>query len=773
MIENVSIEVLRILPGASASLPQKTARVRLVVKGDIAAWRNQCAKMSAAVTADVALLLPMQTALAIHGSKPVPQVDTASEPLQAFAQAVLSLCIALQREARDAVWRGEVLQLVSSEGSHQVTLALPYERAAVLRAALQWAARCWVLWARPGDTAAQRTQLINACRTWLDQVQATAIPPNTLRFALAAFARGWPVYIEDQLLHIGWGRHRQTFDSSFTGRTPLLAARTARDKHLTSRLLHQAGLPVPPTARVTDWDGARNIAGKLGWPVVIKPSNQDQGTAVMPGIRDEATLRAAFDRAARFSPGAVIVEKHVAGDDHRLLVVQGRLLMATRRVPGSVTGDGRQSVAQLVARVNADPRRGQGKRSLLIQLTLDDEALACLSEQALSADSVPAAGQFVRLRRTANISTGGTAEDVSAVIHPENRLLAERAARSIGLDIAGVDFLCPDISRSWREVGGAICEVNAQPGFRPHWLSDPARDINGEILDMLFAAQPPRIPTAAIAGTHGKTTVCRLLHQLWQRSGKVCGVSTTHGVWVGDDLITHDGRHALPGARMLLADPTVDAVVLEMSHKGMRREGHACDYYDVAALLNVQGELVGAKGTDGARGAEDNECSDHSGRTDDHTDGHTDGNNDGNNDGIQSMQQLAELTAELLQRARSAVVINADDPLCLAMRVHAGTGRHILVSRDASNAAMAAHRLTGGEAVFALVRDDDQCWIILATGTNETPLLPLPAMPAAMNGLLTFNAQNMLFAVAIAWAQGLSPETMRQAMATPIFSKLN
>ena len=728
MIENVSIEILRILPGASASLPQKTARVRLVVKGDVAAWSNQCAHASAAIAADVALLLPTQTALARHDSTALPQVDGTSEPLQAFAQAVLSLCIALQREARDAVWRGEVLQLAGGDGTHQVTLALPHEREAVLKAALQWAARCQVVWGRPGDMAAQRTQLINTCRNWLDQVQAEAIPPNTLSFALAAFARGWPVQIEDQLLHIGWGRHRQTFDSSFTGRTPLLAARTARDKHLTSRLLHRAGLPVPPTSRVSDWEGALKIAQQLGWPVVIKPSNQDQGTAVVPGIRDEATLRAAFDRAAKFSPGAVIVEKHIAGDDHRLLVVQGQLLMATRRVPGGVTGDGCLSITQLITQVNADPRRGTGKRNLLIQLALDDEAQACLAEQALSADSVPSVGQFVRLRRTANISTGGTAEDVSAVIHADNRLLAERAARTIGLDIAGVDFLCPDISRSWRDVGGAICEVNAQPGFRPHWLSNPARDINGEILDLLFADQQPRIPTAAVTGTNGKTTVCRMLHHIWQHNGKVCGVSTTQGVWVGNELLTPDNLSGLPGARMLLADPAVEAAVLEMPRKGLIRFGHACDEYDVAALLNVQDDHIGS-------------------------------------DGIESLQQMAELKAEVLQRARRAIVINADDDLCLAMRPRAGTDRHLMVARDAGNPALSAHRQAGGESVFTAIRDDGQVGIILATGMHEIPLMPLHAVPATMNGLLKFNEQNALFAIAIAWAQGVSPEVIRRAMA--------
>lgn len=457
---------------------------------------------------------------------------------QDLASWLAATVVAFERQARDAVGPAQVL---SSSGG-KLVLALPYHRQDVLKGAIQMALRHGLIW--------------SALSQWLQAVQAAGLAPNTLRFALAAMARCFPVAVlGNGVIQIGWGAAQQRMESSFTGNTSVLATRMARDKTMTTAVLASAGLPVPRSATVSDFAQAGKVAQTLGWPVVIKPSNRDQGQGVVPDIRTDAMLEQAFERAARLSPRRVIVEKHVPGDDHRMLVVGGRMMMATRRIPAGVVGDGEHTVAQLMEQVNADPRRGTGHRSMLKRLVLDDDAETRLAEQALTADSVLEPGRMVALRRTANISTGGTAVDVTAQVHPDNQRLAERAARVIGLDIAGVDLLCPDISRSWREVGAAICEVNAQPGFRPHWLGDPARDVNGEVIDWLFRDKPARIPTAAITGTNGKTTAGRMLHRIWMTAGRTAGVCTTHGVWVGDDMVTQQSLSGFPGGRMLLMDP--------------------------------------------------------------------------------------------------------------------------------------------------------------------------------------------------------------------------
>jgi cyanophycin synthetase len=327
------------------------------------------------------------------------------------------------------------------------------------------------------------------------------------------------------------------------------------------------------------------------------------------------------------------------------------------------------------------------------------------------------------LSRTANISSGGTAEDVTGSAHPDNIALAERAARIIGLDIAGIDLLCPDISRSWREVGAAICEVNGQPGFRPHWLADPERDINGEILDILFAGRSARIPTAAITGTNGKTTTAEMLYRIWTAAGRRAGVCTTAVVRIDDQIVSTENLSGQPGARIILNDPGVEAAVLEMPRKGLIYFGHPCDRYDVAALLNVQDDHLGV-------------------------------------DGIHTLEQMAEIKAEVLQRATRAIVVNAEDPLCMAMRVRASAGRHILVARTPEVGALAEHRRGGGEAVFLDTRGGRRM-IVLAAAATETELMPVDDVPATMNGLLACNESNALFAAALAWAHGIDHDAIR------------
>lgn len=316
--------------------------------------------------------------------------------------------------------------------------------------------------------------------------------------------------------------------------------------------------------------------------------------------------------------------------------------------------------------------------------------------------------------------------DVLAEMHPDNINLAQRAARVIGLDLAAVEISSPDIARSWREVGGVVADVRARPDLEPYRVAAPGRDLEGEIFDHLGLGRSARIPTAAITGTNGKTTTTAMLHRIWSTAGRLTGMCTTEHVVIGDDIVVIDNLSGHPGARMILNDPGVQAAVFEMPRKGLIYFGHPCDRYDVGALLNVQDDHLGV-------------------------------------DGIDTLQQMAELKAEILTRARDAVVVNADDPLCVAMLAHAGTDRHVLVAHGSDNPVVAEHRRNGGEAAFIDVRDGRRS-IVLATGESADVLMALDDVPATGHGLLRFNETNAMFAAAIAWAQGLDRQVIRAGL---------
>ena len=642
-----------------------------------------------------------------------------------FAHIIAALTVAFQRWARDPVSKAVVI----SGTEEKVQMAVPWHRPQICKSSLILALEYVRIASAGSPSLAEKNEFVQQFGKFLQQAHKNHLAPNTMRFALAAIDRGIPVYpLNDRSVQIGWGAGQIRLLSSFTHQTSNIAARLARNKFLTNQRLAQNKLPVPRAALAATFQDAGKIAETLGWPVVVKPATLDQGAGVTAGVKDTATLRAAFDAAHKLTPESVMVEKHIAGDDHRLLVVKGRLLMATRRVAGGVTGDGVSTIEQLIEQTNKDPLRGKGKRSLLIRLELDDVAQSCLVEAGFAATDVPPRGQFVALRKTANISTGGTATDVSDRVHPDNEAAAIRAARVLGLDIAGVDFLCPDISKSYRKTGTAICEVNAQPGFRPHWLSDPTRDINGEIVDILTAGNSPRIPTAAITGTNGKSTTAKMLHHIWQASGKTAGVCTTAGTWVGEDMIDDTNLSGHPGALMLFRDSMVESAIIELPRKGLILYGQPCDAYDVAALLNVSEDHIGV-------------------------------------DGINSIEEMARLKAGVIARATGAVVINADDELCMEMRKFITAPRTILMAQSKSNSVFSEHLKNGGEGVFIKVVAGQDC-LVFAEGGTEASVISVADIPATQGGLIHHNILNSMSAVALAWAQGLPLETIRQALGT-------
>jgi cyanophycin synthetase len=375
---------------------------------------------------------------------------------------------------------------------------------------------------RPADSVPEGWRWDSARDEYIRYAQRRALGPSTASLVKAAEQRNipWLRLNEQSLVQLGHGKFQQRLQATVTGRTSYIAVELAQDKEETNKILANHGLPVPQQELVRSAERAVRAAERLGFPVVTKPYNGNHGRGISIGLKTADEVRAGFAAAAEHS-SSVIVETYLQGDDHRLLVVNGELVAATRRTPGHVVGDGRQTVKQLVELTNQDPRRGIGHEKVMTRIELDAQADMMLARAGLTVDSVPAAGQTVLLRSTANLSTGGTASDVTDTIHPDNRDMAVRAITAIGLDVGGVDFLCPDIAESYRTVGGGICEVNAAPGFRMHVAPSEGtpRDVAGPVIDMLFPpGAPSRVPIAGITGTNGKTTTSRMLAHITKKA---------------------------------------------------------------------------------------------------------------------------------------------------------------------------------------------------------------------------------------------------------------
>lgn len=564
-----------------------------------------------------------------------------------------------------------------------------------------------------------------ARETFLALAHRKTLGPSTAALVHAAKRRRipWERLDGDHLIQLGYGARQRRIQASITGLTSHIGVDIAQDKALTNQLLDALGIPVPAQERVYDEDEAVAAAERLGFPVVVKPVDGNQGRGVRPGIRCAADVRTAFSEARAEGRG-VIVEEHVRGFDHRLLVVGGRLVAAARRIPGHVVGDGVSTVEALVARVNEDPRRGTGHNAPLTLLELDDEAERMLRRHGYNGDSVPRAGEIVCLRATANLSRGGTSIDVTDRVHPDNRVMAERAAAAVGLDVAGVDYITTDISQSHLRLRGGVCEINAAPGLRMHQVpaEGPARDVAADVIEHLFPGDATgRIPIAAITGTNGKTTTAHMVAAIAEAARQRVGLTTTHGVYVGGELITEDDASGPASARLVLRDPGVDCAVFETARGGILREGLVFRHCDVGAVLNVTADHLGI-------------------------------------DGIDTLEEMARVKRIVVEVASGTAVLNADDPLCLAMVEHTPARTVCLVSMDATTEAIAGH-LAGGGSVVVLEGGENGV-LVYRHGATRIPLLRVWDIPATQQGRVRFNVQNALFAAAIALGMGVTPETV-------------
>lgn len=552
--------------------------------------------------------------------------------------------------------------------------------------------------------------------------------PSTGSIVDAAVARGIPYrrLTQGSLVQFGWGSKQRRIWAAEVDNTSAVSESIAQDKDLTKRLLAAAGVPVPTGRPVVDFEDACKVAEEIGWPVVVKPRDGNQGKGVTVNIVSTEHLEIAYKVAAEY--GEVMVESYLPGNDFRLLVVGDRLVAAARRDPPHVIGDGVHTVRELVARVNEDPRRGDGHATSLTKIRIDEIAIARLQVQGLSPDDVPEQGRRVIMRNNANLSTGGTATDVTDDVHPEVAARAIAAAQCIGLEICGVDVLAESVHRPLEAQNGGIVEVNAAPGLRMHLSPSYGKGRNvGEavVANLYKPGDDGRIPIVAVTGTNGKTTTARLTAHLLATSGLRVGMTNTDGVYVNGRQIDSGDCSGPKSARNVLMHPDVDAAVFETARGGILREGLGFDRCGTAVVTNIgAGDHLGLNY-------------------------------------ITTVEDLAVLKRVIVMNVapEGYAVLNAADPIVVAMAPKC-PGGIIYFALDPHNPVLAAHRAQGKRTVYV-----DGGAVVASEGSwRET--LPLRDIPLTRNGTIGFQIENVMASVGAAWSAGLDWEVIRAGLAS-------
>jgi cyanophycin synthetase len=571
--------------------------------------------------------------------------------------------------------------------------------------------------------------------SFIRAAQRKALGPSTASLVNAGIERDipWMRLNEYSLIQLGYGKYQKRIQATITSETDYIATDLASDKKATNRILGDLGLPVPRQIAVTSPEDAVKAAKRIGFPVVVKPLDGNHGNGISINLKTAEAVSEAFDLALNFNKRGrtVIVETFIEGLDHRMLVIDGKLEAVSKRVPGHIVGDGKSTAAELIDIVNSDPRRGVGHEKVLTRLELDKTAKEHLSEVGYDENTVLPDGEVVFLRSTANLSTGGTAVDVTDIVHPDNRNMAERAIKAIGLDIGGVDFLSADISQSYKDIPAGICEVNAAPGFRMHVAPSEGkpRDVAGAVMEMLFpAGTPSRVPIASITGTNGKTTVSRMVAHIHKLSGNTVGLATTDGVYIDGNLTVKGDLTGPRAAQMILRDPTVDAAILETARGGLLRSGMGYERCDVGAVLNIDADHLGLKG-------------------------------------VETVEDLARVKRIVVEVATDTAVLNADDELCLQMANHTQAKNLCYVTMNANHPLVREHVRVGGRAIV-LEQGMNGHMITIYENSANIQLMWTHLIPATIDGKAMHNVQNAMFAAAICYSMGKSLEDIRQGLRT-------
>jgi len=563
-----------------------------------------------------------------------------------------------------------------------------------------------------------------------------AIGTSTAAVLAAAHERGIPTQriTEDaNLFQLGWGSKQKRLQATTTGDTSYVAVKIASDKQLTKALLKEAGVPVPEGATVTTVEEAQRVARGVGRPVAIKPLDGNQGKGVTTNCATPEDVARGFEFARQYGR-KVLVERSVEGRDYRVLVAGGRIAAASLRRPAHVIGDGVSTIIELVEIENQNPSRGSGHSNVLTRLALDAHAEDMLRRQGYVPDAVPAAGVCVELRSNANLSTGGTAEDVTDLLPEVTRALCVRAASKIGLDVAGIDIVCQDISQPLDEQGGAVIEVNAAPGIRMHQhpSAGEPRDAGEAIVDGLMGPSNGRIPLVAVTGTNGKTTTTLMIAHTARVAGLGTGVTTTEGVFVNGKRLVKGDCTGYWSARTVLSAPDVDFAVLETARGGILKRGLAFDQCDVGVVLNVSPDHLGL-------------------------------------DGVETIEDLAQVKAVVASSASQAIVLNAEDALCVAMVRRAKPGAEVVFfSMEPENPVLLKHIEDGGRGTY--FQDNA---IVIADGSLQQELMRVESMPSTYGGRARYNIANALAAAAALMASGFSNTQIAAGLSTFVSDSKN
>lgn len=564
--------------------------------------------------------------------------------------------------------------------------------------------------------------------------ETNRLGPSTSSIVRACVQKGVPhIRLDDSsYVQLGYGAAQTRIRAAVSSQTSAIAVELAADKNETKQTLSAAGIPVPYGAVVTDESGLEAVLREIDFPLVVKPLDGNHGRGVTTNIQNVSDLFDAFLRA-RVHSERVVVEQFMQGNDYRLLIINNKLCAAAWRRPAFVVGDGRSSIQQLINRVNRDPRRGQGHQNVLTRIEVDQDTLDLLKARQLTLDSVLPSEERLLLKSTANLSTGGTAVDVTDSIHPELVFMAERAARTIGLDICGIDLIANDITCPLRTSGAAVIEVNAGPGLRMHTHPSEGqpRDVGKAIADMLFpddakgVSTRGRIPIIAVTGTNGKTTTTRLLAHIVKQTGRCVGFTTTEGVYINGCMIEEGDCTGPISARKVLCDSSVEVAVLECARGGMLRSGLAFDRCDVGIVTNV--------------------AEDHLGLRDTHS--------------IEDMARVKAIVPESV-RPGGYAVLNADNPHTYAMRERVDC-RVALFSRQPDSEPVRAHCQAGGLA--ALYQDG---FIAIMQDNSPIRIEHVSHIPLTFAGKCPFMIENVLAAALAAFCQNIPVETIAEGLRT-------